>query len=87
MRPATFEPVSTRAGYLYNWADDIAYYVAPGGTRNVFYIDRLGKGSYIIEYEVTVQKPGQYMAAPAVMQCLYAPQFRATTESSTITAQ
>ena len=87
MRPATFEPVSTRAGYLYNWADDIAYYVAPGGTRNVFYIDRLGKGSYIIEYEVTVQKPGQFMAAPAVMQCLYAPQFRATTESSTITVQ
>ena len=85
MRPATFEPVSTRAGYHYNWGDDIAYYVAPGGTRNVFYIDRLSKGSYMIEYDVYVEKPGRFLAAPAVMQCLYAPQFRATTESSTVT--
>ena len=87
MRAATVEPVSTRAGYSYNWHDDIGYYAAPGNTRNVFYIDRLSKGSYVIEYEVNVQKPGRFTVGNAVMQCLYAPAFRATTKSATLTVE
>jgi len=87
MRAATMEPVSTAAGYSYNWRDDIGYYAAPGNTRNVFYIDRLSKGSYRIEYEVNVQKPGHFQEGIAVMQCLYAPAFRATTTSATITVE
>ena len=84
MRPATVEPMSTRGGFIYNWSDDIGYYVAPNNTRNVFYIYRLSKGSYVIEYDVKVQKPGHFTVGNAVMQCLYAPAFRATTESTTI---
>jgi hypothetical protein len=87
MRAASVEPVSTAAGYSYNWRDDIGYYSAPGNTRNVFYIDRLSKGSYVIEYEVNVQKPGRFTVGNAVMQCLYAPAFRATTTSATITVE
>ena len=85
MRAATFEPVSTRGGYTYNWRDDIGYYSAPGNTRNVFYIDRLSKGSYVIEYEVKVQKPGSFTVGNAVIQCLYAPAFRANTSSVGVT--
>ena len=84
MRAATVEPVSTRAGYSYNMRDDIGYYAAPGNSRNVFYIDRLSKGSYVIEYDVHVQKPGRFTVGNAVMQCLYAPAFRATTSSAVI---
>ena len=87
MRAASVEPVSTAAGYSYNWRDDIGYYSAPGNTRNVFYIDRLSKGSYVIEYEVNVQKPGRFTVGNAVMQCLYAPAFRATTTSATIVVE
>ena len=87
MRPATAEPMSTRGGYTYNWLDDIGYYAAPGNTRNVFYIYRLSKGSYVIEYDVKVQKPGHFTVGNAVMQCMYAPAFRATTASTTITVQ
>ena len=87
MRAATVEPLSTHAGFLYNWRDDIGYYVAPGNTRNVFYIYRLSKGSYVIEYDVKVQKPGHFTVGNAVMQCLYAPAFRATTPSMTITVE
>ena len=87
MRAAAVEPVSTRAGYRYNWRDDIGYYAAPGNTRTVFYIDRLSKGSYVIEYEVNVQKPGRFTVGNAVMQCLYAPAFRATTTSAVITVE
>ena len=87
MRAATVEPVSTAAGFSYNWHDDIGYYAAPGNTRNVFYIYRLSKGSYAMEYDVRVQKPGRYTVGNAVMQCMYAPAFRATTESATITVE
>ena len=84
MRAATVEPVSTRAGFSYNWHDDIGYYIAPGNTRNVFYIYRLSKGSYAMEYDVKVQKPGRFTVGNAVMQCMYAPAFRATSESATL---
>lgn len=87
MRAATVEPASTAAGYRYNWKDDIGYYTAPGNTRNVFYIDRLSKGSYVIEYDVVVQKPGRFTVGTAVMQCMYAPAFRATTASATLTVE
>ena len=87
MRAATVEPVNTRAGYSYNFRDDIGYYTAPGNSRNVFYIDRLSKGSYVIEYDVHVQKPGRFTVGNAVMQCLYAPAFRATTGSATLTVE
>ena len=86
-RAATMEPLSTRAGYTYNWRDDISSYTAPGNTRNVFYIDRLSKGSYKLEYEVYVQKPGRFQEGLATIQCLYAPAFRATVPSISITVQ
>ena len=87
MRASTVEPVSTHAGFSYNWHDDIGYYAAPGNTRNVFYIYRLSKGTYVIEYDVRVQKPGHFTVGNAVMQCLYAPAFRATTPSMTINVE
>ena len=87
MRAAAVEPADTHAGYIYNRRDDIGYYSAPGNTRNVFYIDRLSKGSYAIEYDVKVQKPGRFAVGIAVMQCLYAPAFRATTPSFQLTVE
>ena len=87
MRAATMEPLSTTARYTYNWRDGIGYYSAPGNTRNVFYIDRLSKGSYRVEYEVHVRKAGRFLEGIAVMQCLYAPAFRATTSSAVITVE
>lgn len=86
-RAATMEPLSTRAGYTFNWRDDISFYAAPGNTRNVFYIDRLSKGSYKLEYDVYVQKPGRFQEGIAVIQCLYAPAFRATTTSGVVVVE
>ena len=87
MRAATMEPLSTHAGYTYYWRYGIGCYTAPGNTRNVFYIDRLDKGTYMIEYDVKLQKPGRFTVGNAVMQCLYAPAFRATTTSAVITVE
>ena len=87
MRAATMEPLTTRAGYVYNWSADLGFYSAPGNTRNVFYIDRLSKGAYRLEYNVNVQKPGRFQEGIAVIQCLYAPEFRATTTGATLTVE
>ena len=87
MRAATMEPLTTRAGYIYNWKQDLGMYSAPGNTRNAFYIDRLSKGTYLMEYEVKVQKPGRFQEGIATIQCLYAPEFRATTTGAVITVE
>ena len=84
MRAASFEPVSTSAGRRWGMGSGISYYAAPGNSCNDFYIDRMEKGSYRIEYDLYVQKPGIYQAGLAVMQCLYAPAFRATTKAQTV---
>ena len=81
------EPLTTRAGYIYNWKQDLGMYAAPGNTRNAFYIDRLSKGTYLMEYEVKVQKPGRFQEGIATIQCLYAPEFRATTTGAVITVE
>lgn len=86
-RAATMEPKSTRAGYTFNWRDDISFYAAPGNTRSVFYIDRLSKGSYKLQYDVYVQKPGRFQEGIATIQCLYAPAFRATTTGAVLTVE
>lgn len=87
MRPAAFEPVSTHSGYSYNFADDLASYRAPGNSANVFYMDRLSKGTYMITYDVYVEQAGTFKSGLTVAQCMYAPEFRATSSSPSITVK
>ena len=75
-RPACVEPVSTQAGW--RWNQGLRYYVTVGNTATHCYINRLEKGKYVVEYEVYVTNPGAFLAGPVTMQCMYAPEFRAT---------
>lgn len=84
MRAASLEPVSTSAGIRYNFANDLRYYIAPGDNATLIYIDRLSKGSYIVEYDLFVQKSGTFQMGTATIQCMYAPEFRANTASRKI---
>ena len=81
MRAASLEPVSTSAGIRYNFSDDLRYYIAPGENSTLIYIDRMSKGSYIVEYDLFVQKSGTFQMGMATIQCMYAPEFRANTAS------
>lgn len=87
MRAASLEPVSTSAGIRYNFADDLRYYIAPRENSTLIYIDRISKGSYIVEYDLFVQKSGTYQIGTATIQCMYAPEFRANTASRKITVK
>lgn len=74
-RLAAFEPVSTASGW--RWNDGLRFYCAITNTAMTFYVDRMDKGRYVAETEYYVNGAGTYATAPIVMQCLYAPEFRA----------
>ena len=75
-RCAGFEPVSTQSGW--HWNGGLSYYLAVTNTAHTLYIDRIEKGSYVAEYDLYVNNAGTFSLAPATMQCLYAPEFRAS---------
>ena len=79
-RPSCVEPVSTQSGWC--WNQGLSYYVEVKNTATHCYINRLEKGSYVVEYDVFVTNPGTFLAGPVTMQCLYAPEFRATAPAS-----
>ena len=75
-RPSSFEPLSTRAGW--RWNEGMAYYVTVNNTDTRCYVEHIEKGKYVFEYEVYVTNPGRFLCGPVTMQCMYAPEFRAT---------
>ncbi|MBP5190400.1 MAG: hypothetical protein J6031_05755, partial [Bacteroidales bacterium] len=74
-RCAAFEPLSTASGWHSN--GQLSFYLAVTNAATTLYIDRLDKGSYYAEYDLYVNNAGSYITAPATIQCLYAPEFRA----------
>ena len=79
-RCAAFEPVSTGSGW--HWNGGLSFYLAVTNTAHTLYIDRIDKGSYVAEYDLYVNNAGHFSLAPAAIQCLYAPEFRALTPGS-----
>jgi len=73
------EPVNVLSRYRYQ--DGLAYYEATRDTASHFFIDYLPKGTYVFEYSVRVQLPGEYQTGMASIQCLYAPEFNSHSES------
>ncbi len=84
-RPSCLEPLSTHAGW--RWSDGLSYYVTVNNTDTRCYIEHIDKGKYTFEYEVYVTNPGSFMAGPVTMQCMYAPEFRATAPATRLTVQ
>ena len=82
-RPSCVEPLSTQAGW--RWNDGLSYYITVNQTDTRCYIERLEKGKYWFEYEVYVTNPGRFLSGPVTMQCMYAPEFRATAPAQMLT--
>jgi len=81
-RAACMEPVRQLSGYV--WKDGLGYYQVPGDAATSFFIDHLRKGSYMIEYEVYVDRTGTYQAGTATIQSVYAPEFGSHTEGRSL---
>ena len=76
LRPAGLEPVSTHSGR--HWNGGLSYYLAVEDASTSLYIDYLGKGDYTVEFDCWATLPGSFLSGTVTLQCLYAPEFRAT---------
>ena len=81
-RPAALEPMNTRSGYTYD--SGLPYYSSIENTRNVYYLQRIGKGRYTIDCDFWVSQSGSYVSGLSTIQCMYAPTFTATSASMTL---
>jgi uncharacterized protein YfaS (alpha-2-macroglobulin family) len=80
-----FKPVSVLSGYKYQAG--LGWYQAREPEAVVFYIPILPKGERVIEYEVLAEQVGSYFAGYAEAQSMYAPEFRAWSNSARISVK
>lgn len=81
-RAACMEPVRQISGY--EWSDGLGQYRVSGDAATTFFMDHLWKGTYVIEYEVHVDRSGVYQAGTSEIQSVYAPEFGSHTEGYTL---
>jgi hypothetical protein len=74
-RPAGAEPQDAVSGYKYGGG--MGYYMEIRDTETNFFINRLAKGHYVIEYKLAAAHKGSFAAGPASLQSIYAPEFSA----------
>lgn len=72
-RAACMEPLESLSGY--RWGNKLGYYQATKDASTQFFIDTMRKGTYVIEYQVFVNRAGEYQAGIASIQSAYAPEF------------
>ena len=73
LRPAGFEPTSNISRH--SWQKGLWYYQSPKDASMNYFIDRLPKGTYTLNYEVFVTNAGELSGGNATIQCMYAPEF------------
>ncbi|MBN2037157.1 MAG: hypothetical protein JW768_10480 [Chitinispirillaceae bacterium] len=78
MRAAGFEPKAVLSGY--QWQDGLGYYESTRDCATHFFFSRLGKGTYVFEYDVVVSHKGDFSNGITSIQCLYAPEFACHSE-------
>lgn len=78
-RAACMEPTEQLSGY--RMGNGIGYYQVNRDASTEFFIDKLRKGTHIIEYTVYVDRSGTYQAGTATVQSAYAPEFGGHSES------
>lgn len=73
MRASGFEPTKVLSGYEYK--DKLWYYQNTKDVATHFFIDRMPKGNYVLEYDVIANQTGTFSNGITTLQCMYAPEF------------
>ena len=81
-RASGTEPTQMLSGYRYSGG--ISYYQTPRDEATHFFIDYLSKGSYTLEYSLYAAQKGNFEAGSALIECMYAPEFRGHSSSDKI---
>ena len=80
-RAACMEPVEQLSGYR-NGA-----YISPKDNATTYSFDRMAKGKHVIETDYHIDRAGTYDTGTCSAGCAYAPEFRATAKSATLTVK
>ena len=81
-RPACAEPEDVLSSY--RWRDGLGYYQSTRDTATHYYIDRLNKGTFVLETSYRVRQRGTFVGGLATIQCMYAPEFTAHSTAETV---
>lgn len=81
-RPACCEPTN-EAQHIY-FTDGFCYQQVIKDASTLFFIDRLPKGTHIIEHRMHIDRSGTYQAGLATIQSAYAPEFTSHSKGLTI---
>ncbi len=84
-RPATAEPARQLSGY--RWQNGLGYYQAIRDASTEYFMDRLPRGTYVIEEEWFLSRSGSFLLPPARLTCLYAPEFQSQTAGETFSVK
>ncbi len=76
-RPAAAEPAQQLSGY--RWQGGIGFYQAMHDASTEYFMDRMPRGTYVIEEDWLVSRSGSFLLPPARLTCLYAPEFQSQT--------
>lgn len=76
-RPSATEPAQQLSGY--RWQGGIGFYQAMHDASTEYFMDRLPRGTYVIEEDWLVSRDGNFLLPPARLTCLYAPEFQSNT--------
>ena len=84
-RSATAEPAQQLSGY--HWQNGIGYYQALHDASTEYFMDRLPRGTYVIEEDWLISRTGSFLLPPARLTCLYAPEYQSQTSGEKLSVK
>ena len=73
LRASCFEPLNVLSSYQYS--QGIGYYASTGDASTNYFIAKLPKGKFTVEYTMHVTHKGSFSSGITNIQCMYAPEF------------
>lgn len=71
--PACLQTIAQRSGMSHQ--DGLHYYLNIKSEERQWFIERLGKGTYVLETDYRVSHSGKFSGGISRLQCMYAPEF------------
>ncbi|MEO0895536.1 MAG: alpha-2-macroglobulin family protein [Bacteroidota bacterium] len=78
MRAAGLEPMNVLSQYKYQGG--LGYYESTRDAATDFFFDYLPEGTFVFEYPLRVNLPGDFSNGITTIQCMYAPEFTSHSE-------
>lgn len=82
---ACMEPAEQLSGY--EWKHGLGAYRVNHDASTEFFMDKMPKGSYVLEYGAFVNREGTYQTGSAIIQSVYAPEFASHTQGDTLVVE